>query len=117
MEWCRPCPLCAVEWSSPCPLCWVRRLSSPNAPDRSRARAGSIAAGLSWCRRHVETLHLPVFCPQLGTLALGASSPFEFVTVGLVAGVCCCCAGGADGFVEVIKRLSCGAVLLFVVLL
>ncbi len=95
----------------------MRRLSSPNAPDRSRARAGSIAAGLSWCRRHVETLHLPVFCPQLGTLALGASSPFEFVTVGLVAGVCCCCAGGADGFVEVIKRLSCGAVLLFVVLL
>jgi hypothetical protein len=39
MEWCRPCPLCATEWSSPCPLCWVRRLSCPNAPDRSRARA------------------------------------------------------------------------------
>jgi hypothetical protein len=94
----------------------VRRLSCPNAPDRSRARAGSIAAGLSWCRRHVETLQLPVFCPRLWTLALGASSPFEFGTLGLVAGVCCC-AGGADGFLEVIKRLSCGAVLLFVVVL
>jgi hypothetical protein len=104
MEWCRPCPLCAKEWSSPCPLCWVRRLSCPNAPHRSRACAGSVAAGISWCRRHVETLQLLVFCPQLGTLALGASSPFEFVAVGLVAGVCCCCcAGGADGFVEVHK--------------
>lgn len=36
---------------------------------RARARAGSVAAGLSWCRRHVETLQLLVFCPQLGTLA------------------------------------------------
>lgn len=36
---------------------------------RLLARAGSVAAGLSWCRRHVETLQLLDFCPQLGTLA------------------------------------------------
>jgi hypothetical protein len=93
----------------------VRRLSCPNAPDRSRARAGSVAAGLSWCRRHVETL-LVSFVHNKGHWRLGASSPFEFVTVGFFAGVCCCCAGGADGFVEVVKRLSCGAVLFVVVL-